>query len=370
MAPKKSKRGSASGSSTKKKAKPGLDGQKPKKKGEKAPSRKNKAWGKSKVKNKDDDGSSSAGGARSGLKPVRIKLDKEGRDVILDILHKLHVAGEGDGAEDGTDGSDEDDDDEDDDDEEEGSSSDEDSEDASDADVEVDDSDGGGDVEDFSGRQGHGDFEYDGSFGDMANLMSDLVVNEEALPAAANGKPASSSAGATSASKGSDERERAASAGPTKSSSGSRKSPPTTGAKTRQEQEQVSNPLLGGSSSSSSGRSASKGAARSNVTREKLLASMVQEDRKTSREAQKGVGAVPSAAIHAASTVGGGAVSGAAAARGYQRPDPPGAGKGNDKVRLEVCGENKKTGAPDLNAKKVRGSPVACLCVDESPAFL
>lgn len=348
MAPKKSKKELAAGSSKKKKAKPGLDGQKPKK-GEKAPSRKNKAWGKSKVKNRDD-GDGSAGGARSGLKPVRIKLDKEGRDVILDILHKLHVAGAGDGAEDDTDGSDEDEDDEED--EEEGSS-DEDSEDASEADVEVDDSDGGGgDDEDFVDRRGHGDFEYDGSFGEMANLMSDLVVNEAALPAAA--EPASSSG------KGLGEEAHLASAGPAKSGSGSSKinSPPTTAAKKRQEQEQIKNPLLGGSSGGSSS-SASKGAARSNVTREKLLASMVQEDRKTSREAQRGVGAVPSAAIHAASTVGGGAVSGAAAARGYQRPDPPGAGKGSDKVRLEVCGENKKTGAPDLNGKKVRSSLVA-----------
>eukprot|EP00752_Nemacystus_decipiens_P002894 g2693.t1 len=344
MAPKKSK---------KSKAKPRLDGQKLKKKGEKAPSRKTKAWGKSSVKNKDDD-ASGARGARSGLKSVRIKLDKEGRDVILDILHRLHVAGAGDSAKDGTDGSDEDD-------EEEGesSSSDEESEDASDADVEVEDSDsdGGGDREDFSDRQGHGDFEYDGSFGEMANLMSDLVVNEEALPAAANDKSASSSAaGSASTSKGSDERARTPSAVPAKTSSGGRKSPPTTGAKKWQDQGQMNNPLLrgsgGGGSSTTTTASANKGAGRSNVTREKLLASMVQEDRKASREAQRGAGAVPSAAIHAASTVGGGAVSGVAA-RGYQRPDPPGAGKGNDKIRLEVCGENKRTGAPDLNGKKM-----------------
>ncbi|CAM9576881.1 unnamed protein product [Ectocarpus sp. 4 AP-2014] len=326
MAPKKSKKDKKSGESSSssgrkkdKKPKSGPDGTEPKKKGDKAPSRKNKAWGKSKAKNKDGDDDNTRGG---GLKPVRIKLDKEGQDAILDILHKLHVAGAEDGAEDETDGSDEDseEDDEEEEEEEDGGSGDseEGSEGGSDADVEIDD------------RQGHGDFEYDGSFGDMANLMSGLVVNDSAPAESAVSKEAS------------------------KSSAGN--SPPMPGAtkERQQQQEQVKNPLLGGSGGTSSGSgSASKRAARSNVTREKLLASMVQEDRKTSKQAPREAGGVSSAAIHAASTVGGGPVS-VAVARGYQRPDPPGAGKGNDKVRLEVCGESKKTGAPDLNGKKAR----------------
>ncbi|CAM9970617.1 unnamed protein product, partial [Ectocarpus fasciculatus] len=330
MAPKKSKKDKKSGESSSsssrkkdKKPKPGPDGKEPKKKGDKAPSRKNKAWGKSKAKNKDgDDDDNTRGG---GLKPVRIKLDKEGRDAILDILHKLHVAGAEDGAQDETDGSDEDSEEGDEDQEEDGGSGDseEGSEGGSEAGVEIDD------------RQGHGDFEYDGSFGDMANLMSGLVVNDSA--------PAGS----------------AVSIETSKPSAGN--SLPMPGAtkerqQQQQQQEQVKNPLLGGSGGTSSGGGgggASKRAERSNVTREKLLASMVQEDRKTSRQAPREAGGVSSAAIHAASTVGGGPVSGAVA-RGYQRPDPPGAGKGNDKVRLEVCGESKKTGAPDLNGKKAR----------------
>ncbi|CAM9374539.1 unnamed protein product, partial [Pylaiella littoralis] len=61
-------------------------------------------------------------------------------------------------------------------------------------------------------------------------------------------------------------------------------------------------------------------------------------------------GAVSPAAIHAASTVGAGVVRGAAA---YRRPKPPGAGNGSEKVRLEVCGEKDKTGAPDLDREKM-----------------
>ncbi|CAN0267513.1 unnamed protein product, partial [Ectocarpus sp. 12 AP-2014] len=324
MAPKKSKKDKKSGESSSsssrsrkkdKKPKSAPDGKEPKKKGDKAPSRKGKAWGKSKAKNKEGDDDNTRGG---GLKPVRIKLDKEGRDAILDILHKLHVAGAEDGAEDETDGSDEDSDEDDEDEEEDGGSGDseEGSEGGSHVDVEIDD------------RQGHGDFEYDGSFGDMANLMSGLVVNDST--------PAESEVSLEAS----------------KSSTGNSLPMPGATKERQQQQEQVKNPLLGGSGGTTSGSSsASKRAARSNVTREKLFASMVQEDRKTSKQAPREAGGVSSAAIHAASSVGGGPVSGAVA-RGYQRPDPPGAGKGNDKVRLEVCGESKKTGAPDLNGKK------------------
>ncbi|CAB1110716.1 unnamed protein product [Ectocarpus sp. CCAP 1310/34] len=304
MAPKKSKKdkksGESSSSSRKKDKKPrlGPDGKEPKKKGDKAPSRKNKAWGKSNAKDKDGNDDHTRGG---GLKPVRIKLDKEGRDAILDILHKLHVAGAEDGAEDETDGSEGSDEDSEEDDEHEeendgSGDSEEGSGGGSDADVEIDD------------RQGHGDFDYDGSFGDMANLMSGLVVNDSAPAESAVSMEASNLSAGNSLPMPGATKER------------------------QQQQEQVKNPLLGGSGGTSSGSgSASKRAARSNVTREKLLASMVQEDRKTSKQVPREAGGVSSAAIHAASTVGGGPVSGAVA-RGYQRPDPPGAGKGNDKI--------------------------------------
>ncbi|CAN0139932.1 unnamed protein product, partial [Hapterophycus canaliculatus] len=249
----------------------------------------------------------------------------------------------GDGAEDDSDGSDDDDNENEEEDEEdeeedeedeedESGSSDESEEDSGEGsegeDAGIGDVDGSDERGDFSDRKGHGDFEYDGSFGDMANLMSGLVINDAALPP----PPPTGSGGRT---------------GET--------APPSAGVTPaeQQRQEQVKNQLLRGPGGGASTTSrSSKGAARSNVTREKLLASMVQEDRKTSREAPRGTGGVPSAAIHAASTVGGGPVGGATA-RGYQRPDPPGAGKGNEKVRLEVCGENKKTGAPDLNGKKM-----------------
>lgn len=97
MAPKgKSKKDKDSTTGKKKKAKPGLDGQK-QKKSAKAASSKKKAWGKDKGKNEDD--AENEGGGRA-LKPVRIKLDQEGRDAILDILHQLHVEGAEDGAKD------------------------------------------------------------------------------------------------------------------------------------------------------------------------------------------------------------------------------------------------------------------------------
>lgn len=365
MAPKKSKKekNAESSGKKKKKAKLGLKSQESKKDSKATKGRAEKRWGKNKGKNEDADGDNGATGVRCGLKPVRVKLDKEGHDTIIDILHQLHVAGAGDSAQD-----DDDDDETDSEDEAEewrsgSSESEEESEDAS---VEVDDSDD----DEFAGKRGHGDFEYDGTFGDMANLMSDLVVNEAALSTGGNGDR-----GKTTAEKGAsraitDGSGEAVGATPASRKNGS--PPAATAGKKQQSQER--NPLLGGNGTA--GGSRAKEALRSNVAREKFLASMVQEDRKVSREEQwgKGGGGMPiSAAIAMASSIGGGTVSAAAAARGYRRPDPPGAGKGNDKVRLEVCGENKKTGTPDLNGKKVRESnsleccifstQVACDCV-------
>lgn len=348
MAPKKqSKKDKASASSSKpKKRNPGMDGQE-QKTATKASSGKKKAWGKDRGKNKDNEDDDDARGARRTLKPVRIKLNREGRDAILDILHQLHVAGADDGAEDDNDDSEEEDD------EEEAEEQGQDSNSASEAEsekgsdpVEVDNSDGDSD---FSDRRGQDGFEYDGSFGDMANLMSGLVVNETTLPTDGSDEAVLSIPGgnttASKASKGSGET-RGRSACDQGSGDDSSKSPMVAPGMKRP-QGQVKNPLLSGS-----GTGSGKGSLRSNVTREKLLASMVHEDRKVSREEHRGKGMVPSAAIAAASTKGGGPVGGVD--RGYQRPDPPDAGKGNEKVRLEVCGANKKTGAPDLNGKKVR----------------
>lgn len=356
MAPKgKVKKDKGSTTGKKKKAKSGLEGQK-KTKTAKGTSTKKKAWGKDKGKNEDND--DNEGGGRA-LKPVRIKLDHEGRNAILDILHQLHVDGAEDGAKDGDDDSEDEDEEEEEEDEEEeeeavNSSSGDDSgeEDGSDA-VEIDDSDGDSD----GGFPGHGDFEYDGTFGDMANLMSDMVVNETALPSdAANGDETKArdrkGGAATPSSKpsGSGEPGGASRSEQGRSTRKKDSQASTVSGKTPQ-QGLVDNTLLGGSGTT--GKSASsvkKDALRSSVTREKLLASMVQEDRKVSKQERPGTGGVPSAAIKAASTVGGGPVGDS----GYRRPDPPGAGSGNDKVRLAVCAEKKKTGAPDLNGKKVR----------------
>lgn len=349
MAPKKSKKEKSgdSRSKKKKKAKLRLKGQKENKKDRTATKGKaEKAWGKNKSKKEDADGDNGVTDARRGLKPVRVKLDKEGHDTIIDILHQLHVAGAEDSAED-----DDDDDESNTEDEVEefssgSSESDEESEDAS---VEVDDSDD----DEFVEKRGHGDFEYDRSFGDMANLMSGLVVNEAALPTGGDG-----GRGKTTAEKGASRAIADGSGeamGATPASKRCGNPPAATAGKKQQAQER--NPLLGGNVTA--GGSRAKEALRSNIAREKFLASMVQEDRKVSREEQsgKGGGGMPvSAAIAIASSIGGGAVSAAAAARGYRRPDPPGPGKGNDKVRLEVCGENKKTGAPDWNGKKVKES--------------
>lgn len=310
MAPKKSQkdRGSKDNGGKKKKAKSGSDGQKLKKT-PKGTSRKN-AWGKDKNKGTGDDGGGDAKGVRHGFKPVRIKLDQEGRDAILDIMQQLHVAGARDDAVD-------DDDDGDDDHDGEEETGDDDEEDNNDE--EDDDDDGDIDDDDDVGP------ELDGTFAKMANLMSDVVLNDEVIPA----------------------------------ETGKSRTPPSRAAQVKpadngfkQQNEQRGNDQLRGNSSR--GQSSSpKGLLRSNTAREKLLASMVKEDRKVSRDKDRNRGAVPAAAIAAASVVGGGSVE--AAARGYQRPDPPVPGAGNDKVRLAVCGEKKKTGAPDVNAKKVRG---------------
>lgn len=358
MAPKgksKKDKGSTTG---KKKAKSGLDGQE-QKKTTKVASTKKKAWGKDKGIHEDNDDIEGAGHA---LKSVRIKLDQEGCNAILDILHQLHVDGAEDGAKDDDDDSeDENEEEEEDDDEgeqEEQNSSGDDSgeEDRSDA-VEIDDSDGDGD-EGFPGKQGHGDFEYDGTFGDMANLTSDMVVNDTALPSdATNGdetKARDPSGVATTSKKlpGSDEPGGASRSGQGRSIREKDIEAATVSGKTPQ-QGLVQNALLGGSGATGKiTSSANKGALRSKVAREKLLASMVQEDRKLSKQERPGIGGVPSAAIKAASTVGGSPVGGGVS--GYRRPDQPGAGSGNDKVRLVVCAEKKKTGAPDLNGKKVR----------------
>ena len=357
MAPKgksKKDKGSTKG---KKKAKTGLDGTK-KNKSAKATTSKNKAWGKGNDKN--EDAAENERGGRA-LKPVRIKLDQEGRDAILDILHQLHVDGAEDGAKDDDDDSDDDEEEEEEEVEEEGddSSNDDDSdeeEDGSDA-VEIDDSDGDDDGG-FHATQGHVDFEYDGTFGDMANLMTDLVVDETALPSdATNGgetRARDGHGGSPAASKnlpGSDDPGAGSRAEQGRSTRKKGAQASTVSGKTPR-QGLVENTLLRGSGSTGKSASSAKKSLRSNATREKLLASMVQDDRKLSRQEGTGAGGAPSAAIVAASTVGGGPVGGGSG--GYQRPDPPGAGAGNDKVRLEVCAENKKTGAPDLNGKKVR----------------
>lgn len=341
-----SKKGKASGgSSTSKKSKKDgskLDGQK----ASKGASR--KKWGKDRGKTKGDQDGDSGGGTR-GLKPVRIKLGKDGQDAILDILHRLHVAGAGDGA--GDDASEYDSDDGSDYDEEEG----EEEEVGTDSDDREEESEDGSeaelDVDDLAPRQGQGDFEYNGSFGQMANLMSGLVVNESTVPT--NGEHDKDSAASLAGKKGSPTNKAGKSSGVPEGKSASGRggsssnssSPAVTTGKTRP-QESPKNVLLQGGASGSA-----KGALRSTVTREKLLASMVDEDRKAARDEKYGKGGVPSAAIAAASTVGGAPVG---ADRGYRRPDPPAARKGNNKVRLVVCGEHKKTGAPDFNGKKVR----------------
>lgn len=358
MAPKKSKKekNADSSSKKKKKAKLRLKSQESKKDSKATKGRAEKRWGKNKGKNEDADGDNGAMGVRRGLKPVRVKLDKEGHDTIIDILHQLHVAGAEDSAQDDDDDDDDDETDSEDEVEEWRSGSSESEEESEDASVEVDDSDD----DEFAGKRGHGDFEYDRSFGDMANLMSGLVVNEAALSTGGN-----ADRGKTTAEKGAsrvltDGSGEAVGATPASRKNGS--PPAATAGKKQQAQER--SPLLGGNGTA--GGSRAKGVLRSNVAREKFLASMVQEDRKVSREEQSGKGGegMPvSAAIAMASSIGGGAVSAAAAARGYRRPDPPGAGKGNDKVRLEVCGESKKTGTPDLNGKKVGESNSRECCI-------
>lgn len=231
-----------------------------------------------------------------------MKLDKEGRDTILDILHQLHVA------QDDADGDESDSEDDDNGDE----SEEEDSETDFDEKLEDDGEDCHGD--DNVEKQGHGDFEYDGSFGELANHLSDLMINDSPVDGNKNGDAADGQSKVSTKSKS-----------------------PTTDRKP------------------SSG--SAKCALRSNVTREKLLATMVQEDRKIARE-ERGAPEGLSSAVIAAAAVGATCVKG-----NYRRPDPPsGGGKGNDKVRLEVCAENKKTGAPDLNGKKVtRGKYVLAL---------
>lgn len=63
-----------------------------------------KVWGKDAAgKKSKNDENEDARGARGALKPVKVKLDKEGRDTILDILHQLHVAGSNDVAQEGAD---------------------------------------------------------------------------------------------------------------------------------------------------------------------------------------------------------------------------------------------------------------------------
>lgn len=306
MAPKKSQkdRVSKDNGGKKKKAKSGSDGQKLKKT-PKGMSRKN-AWGNDKNKGRGDDRGGDAKGIRRGLKPVRIKLDQEGRDAILDIMQQLHVAGDRDDAVD-----DDDDDADYDDKEDNGDDGEEDN-----GDDDEEDDDGDGDID-----EGYDvGLELDGTFAKMANLLSDVVLNDEAIPAETSPLRAAQVKSTDNVVK-------------------------------RQNEKRGNDQHGGGSSRGHS--SSPKGLLRSNTAREKLLASMVKEDRKVSKDEDRNKGTVPAAAIAAASVVGGGSVE--SAARRYQRPDPPVPGTGNDKVRLAVCGEKKKTGVPDLNTKKVRG---------------
>lgn len=306
----KDRKGGSSGAKHKKKAKSGLSSQKTK-----APAATpNKAWGKDRGSraNKDADDEPTRA-ARGALKPVKLKLDSEGRDTILDILHQLHVAGMDDGAQDDdTDeiGSESEEEESEEGDAEDSSETDDDGDD--DADVDADDKD--------VGVKGHGDCEYDGSFGDMANLLSGLTVNESDLSGDSDGEA--------------------------RNSTGTMK----TGNNQNKTSDEISSET--GKSPSTSKRKSTpsriKGALRSNVTREKLLATMIEEDRKLAKEERRR--APPqgsSSAVIAAAAVGATSVSDK-----YRRPDAP-SGNGSDKVRVEVCAENRKTGAPDLNGKKV-----------------
>lgn len=250
---------------------------------------------------------------------MKLKLNKECGDTILDILHKLHVASmdDDDGGQDDAD----DDEDESESDEEQGvgegedgSGTDESGEDSTDDSSEEGDD---GDGQDAQNSQGHGDFEYDGSFGVMANQLSDLTVNDSLI----------------SADRGTTDGQSSKNESMKKAKKNAASEAPNSEQSRMTDKKSPSSGIV-------------KKALRSTVTREELLATMVREDRKLARE-ERGEPEGLSSAVVAAAAVGATSVKG-----NYRRPDPP-SGRGNDKVRLEVCAENKKTGAPDLNGKKV-----------------
>ncbi|CAM9910316.1 unnamed protein product [Choristocarpus tenellus] len=266
-----------------KKVKPGLVNQKKVK-------TKVKAWG------KGTEGSGRGGAeeraARGALKPVKLDLDKEGRDAILDILHKLHIEGASDGEED--EDHELEDEDEDDDLDEEDSV-----DDVEEVDKSEDDTLGSGGTKD--GRiEGDGGFEYDGTFGVMANMISSTVVNDSQLVVAGT-KTSKTGRGRADGKREDVERERGS---------------------------------FGGK-----GDEHDRGMSQKKKERDKLLTAMITEDRRTSKKSQAHQSSsMPSTVVEHGE-------------KQYQRPERQ--EKMKEKVRLEVCAEKKKDGRPDVNNKKV-----------------
>lgn len=269
-----------------------------------------KAWGKDAGKQKQDD---SPRAARGALKPVKVKLDEQGRDTILDILHQLHVAGMDDGVQ----GADEADDDH--------PSVEEDGEQLLESEETVDEADS--EDEDMDGAIYAESTEFDGSFAEMANLMSGMVVNEEDLRRDDNDT--------TSSDIGKE--------GARLDLNHGNNTPGNPGRKAANSPENIS-----GADDLGSG---SKALLPSKLTREELLAVMVAEDRKLAKEerAKSGVRTEKMKTAVAAAT----ATSRGFAGVGRERASAND-GVMSEKVRLELCVEHKKTGAPDLNTKKVK----------------
>lgn len=240
-----------------------------------------------------------------------MELDRDGRDIILDILHQLHVAGMDD-VQDENEPENTDDGDE--------LESNEGENDDEGALYSGDSGDVFGDEyseEDEEESEDDEFTEYDGTFAKMANLMSGLVINETEVT--------EDDLGANDGSDdGKPKRESSVSHTPT--------------------QDTATQPK--GKRLGFSGSPGPDGA----PTREQLLATMVAEDRRlANEEPQNGVPAdvVEAAAMGASSLP-------RASWKGRNRRQEASGGGGGGKVRLEVCTESKKTGAPDVKSKKVR----------------
>lgn len=262
-----------------------------------------KAWGKKSSTDKQGDVHT----AQKTLKSVKVKLDKEGRDTILDILHRLHVIGVNDGASDS------------------GSSHNGDlQEDTFSEDDNNDGADDGADAEDEESEDME-TLDRDSSFAKMANLMCGLAVNETDI-CSGGGEEFEASAENDSGKASHD-------------SSASCNEAVTSTPRSRCDNGQGEQPA--------------KRILSTNVTRKSLLAAMVAEDRQSAKERRR-KSEVPSAAIAAAAVGASSMVRTATRAR--VPPLDTSRSNGNEKVRLEVCTAKKRTTIPNLESKKVTSS--------------